>query len=228
MATTIERIDAHTAHLLATAGHLDDLGMPSLCDDWNRAHILSHLARNGDGMANLVRAAVDGEPLTMYRSAQGRDLDIAAGAERAPHEILADLERSAATALAALTRLGPEHAEIRVARTPDGPFFRAADLPAMRLRELVYHHVDLRAGFTFADVDPDLLHAFLERELELLRGRPDAPSMTIATDEGDRWTVGTGPAAEVTGPRHGVLLWLARRRPDGLHTPTPPTLPRGL
>ena len=45
----------------------------------------------------------------------------------------------------------------------------------MRLRELVFHHVDLLAGFGFADVDPEVQRLLLREEVRRLRAvRPPA------------------------------------------------------
>ena len=86
----LDHLPAATTALLATAAEMDDLAAPSLCGGWSRAHVLSHLARNADGLMRLVRAA-GGSGETMYDSAQSRDADIEAGAARSRDLILADL-----------------------------------------------------------------------------------------------------------------------------------------
>ena len=155
---------SHTYRLLGTARALDDAASPSLCTGWSRGHVLTHLARNGDGMAALVRTAVDGTGETMYLSDQARDADIDAGAPRPLPELVADLEHSAAVLAAALPRLGPDHHGIRLERTPGVHLMRAARIPFLRLREVVYHHVDLDAGFSFVDVEPWLVQLFFADE----------------------------------------------------------------
>ncbi|HQF04569.1 MAG TPA: maleylpyruvate isomerase family mycothiol-dependent enzyme, partial [Phycicoccus sp.] len=87
---TREHLRAQTDALIATVTTLDDLEVPSLCAGWSRAHVLTHLARNADGIGNLVRAAA-GAPGTMYASDEARDADIEAGAHRAKSEIVDDL-----------------------------------------------------------------------------------------------------------------------------------------
>ena len=88
-------------------------------------------------------------------------------------------------------------------------------VPFMRLRELVYHHVDLDAGYTFEQVDPDLVALFLDDAVARLGSDEDAPALTITTDEGDHHLVGGG-GVSVTGSRAGVLLWLARGLGEGV------------
>lgn len=160
----VDAVRSHTDLLLGTARTLDDATAPSLCVGWSRGHVLTHLARNADGMAALVRAAVDGTGETMYLSDQARDADIAAGASRPLPELVADLEHSAAVLAAALPRLGPDHHGIRLDRTPGVHLMHAARIPFLRLREVVYHHVDLDAGFTFDDVEPWLVRLFFADE----------------------------------------------------------------
>ncbi|MGL5866519.1 MAG: maleylpyruvate isomerase N-terminal domain-containing protein [Dermatophilaceae bacterium] len=169
---------AHTARLLRSARGLDDPGAASLCAGWTRGHVLTHLARNADGLAALVRAAVDGTGETMYAGEAARDADIEAGAVRPLDALVADVESSAATLATALSRLTPEHAERPAERTPGGLTLRAGTLPLLRVREVVYHHVDLDAGFGFGDVEPELVTAFLADEYERL-GDAAAPARAV-------------------------------------------------
>src|SRR5690349_1537473 len=88
-------VSTQTAALLRTARSVDDPRAPSLCEGWSRGHVLTHLARNADGLAALVRSAVDGTGETMYASNEARDADIDAGADRPLDELLDDVERIA-------------------------------------------------------------------------------------------------------------------------------------
>jgi maleylpyruvate isomerase len=103
----------------------------------------------------------------------------------------------------------------------------SADLAFMRLREVVFHHVDLDAGYSFDDVDGELLTRFISDALRRLRGDADTPGFTVRTAEGDEWATGDG-SVTVAGTRAGVLLWLARRVPQRVQADGPlPELPRG-
>ncbi len=164
MSPDLTLLTRHTELLLATARSLTDVGAASLCTGWTRAHVLSHLARNADGLSALVRAAADGTGETMYAGDAERDADIEAGAGRPLADLVADVERTAIELAEALPRLASLDPETRVERTPGGQTFRVGMLPALRLREVVYHHVDLDAGFTFADVEPELVADFLADE----------------------------------------------------------------
>src|SRR6188768_587806 len=116
----VAAVDAQTAALLHTARTLDSGRASSLCAGWTRGHVLTHVARNADGLAALVRSAVDGTGETMYTSPEDRDV-----------------ERSARALAEQLTRLAPEHAELRLERTPGQFLVKAKNIPFMRLRELV-------------------------------------------------------------------------------------------
>ena len=222
----LEALDRQTARLEATTERLDDVAAPSLCEGWSRGHVLTHLARNAEGIAALVRAAVDDSGETMYASAEARDADIDAGAGRPVEEQARDVRDTAAAVGSELRRLRPEHGETRLERVPGVRFIPARHLPFMRLREVVYHHVDLDAGFGFADVDAPLLVVFLDDEVKRLRRCDPAPDLTIRTTEGDEWTVGLGTTT-VSGDRASVLAWLARGLTDGVSADPLPHLPEG-
>ncbi|MBM6399512.1 maleylpyruvate isomerase family mycothiol-dependent enzyme [Phycicoccus sonneratiae] len=219
-------VAVHTDRLVATTRGLDDVAAPSLCEGWTRGHVASHVARNADGLVRLVRSAVDGTRDTMYGSREERNADIEAGAARSASELADDLERSAEALAPELARLHPEHADHPLERTPGDIRGRAADIPLMRVRELTWHHVDLDAGFGFADLEPELLALFLEDEVARLRDLDDAPDVTLRSSEGDEWTVGVG-TAEVSGDRAALLGWLARGLTDGVTADPLPRLPAG-
>lgn len=220
------RVEVETRRLVATVRALDDAGAPSLCTGWSRGHVLSHVARNADGLAALVRAAVDGSGETQYASPEAREADIEAGAGRQVADLLEDVERSAAGLAEQLLRLAPEHAGHPLERTPGTFSGRAAGIPFLRLREVVYHHVDLDAGFGFADIDPDLQRLFLDEETRRLRRADPVPDLTLRTPEGEEWTVGVATAS-ATGERGALLRWLARGFADGVAGDPLPRLPGG-
>ena len=82
-------------------------------------------------------------------------------------------------------------------------------LPTLRLMEVVFHHVDLDAGYTFADADPGFVKRAVTIAIERLRAKDQAPSVTLRSHEGDTWSIGDG-AQDVTGTNAALLLWLAR------------------
>jgi len=215
-----------TSLLVHTAAGLDDetVRAASLCDGWTRAHVLSHLARNADGLGNLVGWAITGTPAAMYESPQARDADILAGSTRSARELLTDLEESAARfAVAAPGLAGPPghvEVEMRTGRTVLG-----GQLPTLRLLEVVFHHVDLDAGYTFADADPGFVRRSINNAVVRMTGNSARPDILLRSSEGDTWSIGDG-SQEVAGSSAALLLWLARGDGAGVSSETAlPELP---
>jgi maleylpyruvate isomerase len=230
IAHDIALVDSATAALHETAARLtdEDVAGPSLCDGWTRGHVLTHLARNAEAISRLAQWAATGEPQEMYPGGtERRDADIEAGAGRVAAELLADLRGTADDLAEVLPALldGLATAEVEMR----GGYLVASErLPFLRLREVVLHHVDLDAGYTLADVDGAVLVRLIDDAVSRLRLSHRAPSVTLRTPEGETWTVGDGEV-EVTGPRHGLLLWLSRRIGSGVSSSSGdlPALPRG-
>ncbi len=223
----LDAVGEQTAALLSTARSLDDVHAPSLCEGWTRGHVLTHLARNADGLGALVRSAVDGTGETMYASPQARDADIEAGAGRPATEQVDDVDRTAQALAVELPRLTPEQTEVRLERTPGLFVVKAKNIPFMRLRELVFHHVDLLGGFGFGDLEPELQRLLLDEEVRRLRAADPPLDLTLRTPDGDEWTVGAGTAS-VVGERGDLLGWLGRGLTNGLTGDPLPRLPEGL
>jgi maleylpyruvate isomerase len=214
-------VDRHTELLLATARALDPggLGDPSLCPGWSRGHILTHIARNADALVNLVTNATTGSSTPMYASPGAREADIEAGAGRPLAEQVADVEASAERFAAAAAGLTEELSDTPLLAR-NNTKVRAGYLPFMRLREVVLHHIDLDAGFSFPDVDDEVVLALLQDTIRRLRHDPETPSMSIRTNEGDVWSIGDGRPV-VSGTRAGVLAWLTRGVTSGVEGTLP-------
>ena len=95
---SLDRLTAATDRLLATAATLSDAQMrePSSLPGWTRGHVLTHIARNADGLGNLLIWARTGTETPMYPSAQSRNDDIVAGAGLPAAGLAADVRESAA------------------------------------------------------------------------------------------------------------------------------------
>ena len=94
---TISRIAEADGRLIASASALtdDQLREPSLLPGWSRGHVLSHIARNADGLANLLTWARTGVETPQYESFEARNAQIEDGSGRPGSEIIPDLSRSA-------------------------------------------------------------------------------------------------------------------------------------
>jgi maleylpyruvate isomerase len=150
----------------------------------------------------------------MYDSPEARDADIAVGATRTAPEILTDLEDSAARFAAAAAGLSgsPEQAEVEMR---GGRKVLGGQLPTLRLMEVAIHHVDLDAGYTFADADPGFIKRAVANSVSRMTATAEAPQVTLRSDEGDTWTIGDGRQV-VTGSNAALLLWLTRGNGAGL------------
>ena len=226
LADNLALLAHETSLLMRTAAGLDDESVraASRCQGWTRAHVLSHIARNADALGNLVSWAVTGTPRAMYESPEARDADIMAGANRGATEISTDLEESAARFAAAARGLAgaPERVEVEMR---GGHKVLGGQLPTLRLMEVVFHHVDLVAGYTFAEADPGFVKRAITVAVGRFSARDQVPSIGLHSDEGDTWSMGDG-AQGVTGTNAALLLWLARGDGAGVSSEAPlPGLP---
>ena len=164
--------------LASVAGLTDDQARAaSRLPGWSRGHLLTHLARNADGVRGMVEGAIAGEEREQYpHGARGRAADIEAGADREPATLVADFEtsdrRSSTHGTGCPTTRGPAPASwLAAGRQPMDYTLRS------RRRELLVHWVDLGLGATPADLPDDFVE--VERDW-LLEHRttdtwPDAP-----------------------------------------------------
>ena len=175
--------------------------------------MLTHLARNADGLSTCSLARAPATTTPMYPSQAGRDADIEAGADR-------PRRRPAATSDSAERLLGA------LRRPPDEALSRAVvpgrrrrrrfgwEVPLMRTREVVLHHVDLDAGYTRPDWSDGLRCTARSTSWR----RSSAPS---ATCRSAGWRPATGPVrgrSPPTGRADGPDA-----RPAGLaHRPVQP------
>ncbi len=199
-----------TDRLLTAVAALDNAAgaRPSRLPGWTVGHVLAHLARNADALAN----ALDGRP--MYVSAEARDADIERDAPRPLGAQLDDLRASHAGFRA---RAAEPADWSRTVELRNGVTDTAARVPFRRWAEVELHHVDLGIGYELEDLPQE----FTEREIGFLAerfgGHPEVPSTGLRSDSGRVWTTGGGapggPIA-VEGSAADLLGWLAGRR-DG-------------
>jgi maleylpyruvate isomerase len=218
-----ERVDQATARLAATAAGLTDQQAwePSLLPEWSRGHVLTHLARNADGLRNLLIWARTGVETPQYPSVEARNAAIEAGSGRPAAELAGDLERSAAAfaAEAAAVPPGAWDAQVHgIAGRAHAAWFTLF----RRLTEVEIHHVDLRAGYAPPDWPELFVADELERVTEFFASRGDVPACQVqvtspAGDTVSRFALGAAPAGSaagpvtVSGPGWRVLAWLTGR-----------------
>ena len=182
---------AHIKLRTAIAGLTDEqVGSASLLPDWTVGHVLTHVARNADGMSRRIGAALRDEIVEQYVGGiDGRAAEIEAGAARTAREIVADVS-SSADRLDSFFATMPEDVWERPVRTVGGGEHAVSMLPFRRWREVEIHLVDLGLGSTPADWPTDLVEAALLRLIPKLAERCDQRALMA-------WALGRGPAPEL-------------------------------
>jgi len=224
----ISQIDEATGRVSQSAAALSDeqAAGPSLLPGWSRGHVLTHLARNADGLRNLLIWARTGEETPQYASLQARDEEIEAGASRPADELVADLA-SSAEAFTDLASQLPDEAWLVEVRMLRGPAMPAWSVLSQRLFEVEVHHVDLDAGYRPADWPGEFVTEGLYRIAGRLTQNPDAPSVVLNDAQtGRQYFIHADGASDlaVTGPGGTLLAWLLGRD-DGAALSTDPAGP---
>ena len=213
-----EMVESTDRLLLAVDAMTDDeLRGPSRLPGWTRAHVLTHIARNADGLANLAQAARTGDDVPMYAGGkESRDADIEAGSARHLGDIRLDLNDSAERLLQAFADFPDEGLGREVAML-SGATAYGWEIPLMRVREVEIHHVDLGLGYSPADWSPEFAARTLDQVAPVFRQARECPvGVLVATDGAGEWEVAAdGP--RLHGPRAELAAWLTGRSPgDGL------------
>ncbi|MFJ9783801.1 maleylpyruvate isomerase N-terminal domain-containing protein [Amycolatopsis sp. NPDC101161] len=205
----VRKLDDEWAKVIGGLGE-PELRAPSALPGWSRAHVLAHVARNADGLQNLLTWANTGVETPMYASAEARDADIEAGSQRPAAELLADFVASAGR-FEQYAAAMPDDAWAREARNRQGAPVTGTVVARMRLSELAIHLADLDRGYDLDRVlgllgplaDDVVQHAITSRAAHL-------PALRLVA-EGSEWTMGAAPGATVRGSNGQLLAWLSGR-----------------
>jgi maleylpyruvate isomerase len=210
LAGDMGRMQRESGMVMATVTSLadDELGKPSKCKGWTRAHVIAHLARGADAMANLATWAVTGQATPAYGSREKRDADIEAAAKLSAAVLAADLEQANARLLEAFQTL-KEGVQVETLPTLFSGEINALSLPARRTTELIVHHNDLDTTWEWHEADPDSILDAIEVCVRRLQINPDSPGLQIIAGEGEEWTVGDG-TYKIEGYYDELLPFLAR------------------
>lgn len=207
----MNEVSRATERMLATAATFDDAAVaaPSALPGWTRGHVLTHVARNADGLGNLLHWARTGIVTPQYASPEEREAGIEAGFARPAAEQIADLRDAGDRYAAAAAVLTPEQ-WMTVLEIPGRPQPAAYGV-WRRLREVEIHHVDLAAGYGVADWPAAFSHRLLHEIVSGYAQRPDAPGVVLHADgTGHPLTVGAGGPV-VTGSASALAGWLTGR-----------------
>ena len=227
----LDLLEREAARLQATAERLDDRAVaePSGCEGWARGHVLSHLARHAEALDGVLAAAeglpaqafAPGELTQGLRPVYRDEADRGTGIEAHAHDSGADLAAALTMASSALERrlraLPARLTEARVERTPGGALVPLGQLAFQRLREVVVHHVDLLAGFTFDDLEEETSRLLLADTLKRIASAEPELAPRLVHDDTGAAEVEIG-GVTVQGPRARLLSWLLRQQPEGLRS----------
>jgi maleylpyruvate isomerase len=174
---------------------------PSLLPDWSVGHVLSHLARNADGLRLMLEGAQRGEVAEMYPALsyssgfERRRADIEAGSGRTAAALVDDVRISAARfelALESMTDAAWQGQGIGVA----GPV-AIDDVPIRRWTEVEVHHADLGLSYGWQDWSMEFVRIEMQRLVMLWdsrrpMGMTGLPPAALAVDDRRRtaWLLG--------------------------------------
>lgn len=189
----------------------DQWAGPSLLTGWTRAHVVAHLALNGEAFAGALEGLLDGRTVPIYPSEARRDNGIETLALAPYGDIRERFFAATAHFRSIAARLSSRHWETTVLRLPDGPSWPAADLVGARQREVEIHHVDLDAGYVRADWPDDFCSQLLDQVTGDHADSPDSGNFAVrASDLGTTWPVGAEQPL-VTGTGADLGWWLTGR-----------------
>jgi maleylpyruvate isomerase len=216
------RLEAAVQRWRADHG-LDAFAAPSRLPGWTIGHVVSHLARNADGLRRVLVAAKIGQQLQPYDSPQARIDDIERGAARSTDTIAVDLVNADRHLAETIDELPQNVWSCTVDLGRGGPA-PAAVVLAARLSEVEMHHADLGVddGLSLlADAQAASLLTALQGSYARTR---EVPAMTLAPDGGISIEIrGGGPV--VAGSAMDLVRWLSGRGAN-VHSDGPlPDLP---
>ncbi|MCE4942070.1 maleylpyruvate isomerase family mycothiol-dependent enzyme [Streptomyces albulus] len=221
-------ISAATDRFVKTVAALADADVAgtTLVPPWTRGHVITHVARATDSLCRLLAWARTGVETPQYASMDARAAEIEAGARRPVRELVADVQASAERFDHAVRAL-PDAAWSYEVRMRTGELRTPAALLPTRLRELEVHHVDLAAGYAFADVPPEAARWIIDDLFAAQRRRTGIAPLRIAASDSDlALELGVG-GPTVTGPQAELLGWLTGRTTGaGLSSSEPGPVPR--
>lgn len=164
---------------------------PSLLPNWSRAHVLSHLARNAEGLRRFFDAAEDGLVGEQYPGGRiKRDSDIDDGARRDFSVIVSEVRASIWSLEGAWARTSAEVWASK-GRLLTGAEVTLEESVFRRWREVVVHTSDLGYDYTWAEWPMDYVRFELERQLMAWRasqpmGIKDLPDQVRRLPDAER------------------------------------------
>jgi maleylpyruvate isomerase len=220
-----------TARLIEEATALDDVAMkrPTLLPEWTRAHVIAHLARNADGLLNLLTWARTGVEHQMYTSRADRDAAIEEGARQLAQVLHEDLIAACDRFDAAADNLQGASWQAQVVGGHGRPM-TACEITWARWVEVSIHLVDLDCGAGFGELPQDHLEPLLDVTVRVAATRQRLPAMRLTAELPDdrrrSWMIGEGTVpTTIEGTAGPMIGWLTGRSDGSDLVGRPPQLP---
>jgi maleylpyruvate isomerase len=197
-----------------------DFREPSLLDDWDRAHLIAHVAYNAAALCNLMEWAATGVEHPMYSSSSARGEEIAFGATLIPDALRNLHDHTVARLRVAWEEAAPQDWDHEV-RTAQGRTVPASETLWMRSREVWIHAVDLGVGAGFSDI-PEVILATLLTEIPGKWRSGGLGAGLVLADDSSGQEIEVSPAGQdgqrtvVRGPLAALVRWATGRGGEGV------------
>jgi len=215
VSSSIEHLRTAGGSLNAAVDRAVDVGGPdafaaaSRLPDWTVGHVVTHLARNADGLRRVLDGVTAGKQVPPYDSPQARVDDIEAGARRDTATIADDFHTASAELAKTIDALDPALWGATVDLGRGGP--TTADVVlAARLGEVEIHHHDLGVDDGLALLDDDQANRLLAALLRSYVRTREVRDLILEPDGRDRIVIGSGGPV-VAGSALDIVGWLSGR-----------------
>jgi len=215
VSSSIEHLRTAGGRLHAAVDRAVDVGGPdafaaaSRLPDWTVGHVVTHLARNADGLRRVLDGVTAGKQVGPYDSPQARVDDIEAGARRDTATIAADFRAATAALEQTIDALAPDNWGATVDLGRGGP--TTADVVlAARLGEVEIHHHDLGVDDGLALLDDDQANRLLAALLRSYVRTREVRDLSLEPDGRERIVIGSGGPV-VAGSALDIVGWLSGR-----------------
>lgn len=182
----------------------EDWAAPTRLTGWTHSHIAAHLVKGARALSGLCRNVIEGFPPGPYDTSLGKQCELLALSDGLRLQI--ELDTSAGELDGLLAQMADRQGIVHLYPSLT---VALAELPLIRLRELVLHTFDLDPDEPNLEIDPQIAMPLLAFEAGRLPRRHGTTELIAA--EGPIPSLAIPSRQEtVEGPAAHLLAWLAR------------------